>query len=281
MFLSRSGLELGEIWAQQEAALVEADERLRHRQRAAASGDPQEQARYIRELRRAGKHDEADAHALAPHVKRFVDASTALHKHDKRAHDHLEGPEAAFNQQHYTHQESSREQLHKKMKEAREALHHRTANALREHGKLSPLHKAKGVAARYEVGLAHGAKHLPPTDDFDHERALLSDYHEMHGHSHHEPSPTSAHIYRAESAAQRHGFVHSLVTRNPELHVMHGYNPHGPRTGRHFVHILVGSDRKPLRSKSGRVTEARPDRLNQSHSTADYLASHPPHADKD
>ena len=92
MFLSRSGFELGEIWASQQQSLAESDEQMRQRQRrAAATGDEQAQRAYHRDLYRAGDHqtlvDAGGGHMLnkgetAAYMQPHIDA----YEQARRAH---------------------------------------------------------------------------------------------------------------------------------------------------------------------------------------------------
>ena len=81
MFLSRSGLELNEIWAQQQH-LMESDERLQRLRRKVQS-DPSKREHLVRALRRAGLHDEADHHEMALHVHAYQQAHSKLTQHGR------------------------------------------------------------------------------------------------------------------------------------------------------------------------------------------------------
>jgi len=77
MILSRSGLELNEVWAKQ-AVLIEADIQLRHAERDARTnqGDAQAQHRYDAALGRYGTHQQR-AERIAPAMDTYSEARRA------------------------------------------------------------------------------------------------------------------------------------------------------------------------------------------------------------
>jgi len=74
MILSRSGIDLNEIW-QHQVRCIEADEDIRRRQRRAAAepGDVAAQEGHRRSLLRSGRHDEY----MHPHMERYKQAFKA------------------------------------------------------------------------------------------------------------------------------------------------------------------------------------------------------------
>ena len=247
MILSRSGSELNEIWYKQ-TSLLEMDERQRSRERSVLTNPNDEGARkhLVATLRRSNNHDEADRHLLQPHVDRFVAASRRLQKAEK-ADVAYTSKSGRHNQQGVrTKTGNERDVASLDMEDARGALHYHAGNALRAHGKSNPMLKARRGNPRYEVILAHGAKYLPKTDNWDDEHSLLSHYHDVKT-----ASRGGVHHFKMESASKRYALTHSLVSRSPNLNVDHLESDDGHSV---MVHMAPGG-KSPEYLSGGKIND--------------------------
>lgn len=269
MFLSRSGLELNEIWYQQ-ANMLEADERIRSLERKHHANPADEGTReaYIRALRQRGDHDSADAVLLRPHAQRFADAVQRVSAASKKRDDHIDAGADP-------HTLGKLDDAHDKAMHDAGSAHgvytHFVSKALHERGDGNPLHNVDNASLRQRIIHAHGSKHLPKTDNWGDEHRLLSGYHGMWklGGNHEHPRGVP-HMFVGETAAQRHAMVHSLVTRNPHLTIHHGWND---QDGTHHVLVYTGEhDSEPRHRDGGSITGPL-----GHHTTKEYLEKHPPH----
>lgn len=274
MFLSRGGIELNEIWHRQ-VQLVESDERIRSLERRVQGepGDAGARHRLVTELRRAGRHEEAAAHQLQPHAQQFAEASRRAHDAALETHKHWQTQPNPFNHPKTDEIEARWGKAHEAMEDAREAFHAEVGRALRARGDKSPLNRASTASGRYRVLMAHGAKHLPKQDNWGHEHSLLMHHHNgksLAGNPEPKgPGGTGGGVFQSDAA--KHSFLHSLVTRHPNLRLGHGTDQDG---GHHvFVH-LENHKTTPVQHKGGSV---RDHDTGSTVTSENYLSSHPPH----
>lgn len=84
--LSKSGMELNDIWAKQARLIEGNDEATRSAERNASSGDPEARERWIHQLKRSGRHAEAARAALSPYIDQFHKHQDAAVHHNAKEH---------------------------------------------------------------------------------------------------------------------------------------------------------------------------------------------------
>lgn len=240
MSLSRSGHEINKIWEHQKKSIIEADERIRSLERRliAEPGDEETRRSLIAAHRRSGEHDKADALQLGPPGKRFAKASA-------------QAVAAEISGQ-------GREEAESELSDARDAMHHHAAETLRARG--FDLRDLPSASHRYRTIIAHAVKHLPQSKNTRKELSLLRHFHQGENRAgfanYHEQT-------RFHNDAARDAYLHSLLTRHPNINVLHGST-----NDYRFVHIPINTETgKPFERAGGLVrnVDTREERDTESH----------------
>lgn len=200
MFLSRSGLELNEIWAKQ-ALMLEADERLRELERRwRETGSPEDRAAYARASARTGRHREF----MAPFAKEFHSALNAW----TQAKPSEMGEEGPLRQRFHR----AREEMHRAAKDL--GLHENPGHYLPPGNKSHDTHRPDYHSHAWELGFLHGRSgggyslggaSFPTPAQRD---AFLSSLHHHHGDKGHALGTSEMHLRPPQFIEGSHYVAH-------------------------------------------------------------------------
>lgn len=291
MFLSRSGLELNNLWTA-AANLIEIDTSIGqlHRVVIANPGDVEAASRYAAALRRAGRHDEADQHTVAPHAHAFADASNLANQIHNALDVHMRNSDS-FDPNHMREEVRLAKEFddaHEAMESARDRLDRAAEESLTARGHQGGLHRAVSATARRRLIKAHGASFLPRHEDWHDEHPALLNYHNGRPWQGMSYGRSPGGLF--DSDADKHSYIHSLVSRNPRLRI-HWASP-GPENSDHYVSIH-GRFRRRSGEAQDRFEPSLSERVGSVRTgferTEDlstvtpenYIASFPPHRHPD